>query len=195
MLGIHVAGLGLQHEADVLGRFVADVGQHRQLLLFEQRRDLLDQPPFLHLIGDFGDDDAPGAVAQRLLRPARAQRGSRRGRSRRRAQMACAGSTSTPPVGKSGPGTCASSSSTSRLGSSIRCMAARRTTRRRCAAGSRSPCRPRCPTRRWPAGSGKRAGRTTGSLVLAVIGGAEIDRVLVDAVQQRLGHLGQPASV
>ena len=42
--GIDVAGLRLEDEADILGRLVADVGEQRQLLLFEQGRDLLDQP-------------------------------------------------------------------------------------------------------------------------------------------------------
>ena len=40
---------------------------------------------------------------------------------------------------------------------------------------------------------GKRGGQHHRLFLLAVIGGAEIDRVLVDAVQQRLRGLGQAA--
>ena len=40
---------------------------------------------------------------------------------------------------------------------------------------------------------GNAAGSTTGSCVLAVIGGAEIDRIFVQPVQQRLARLGHAA--
>ena len=39
---------------------------------------------------------------------------------------------------------------------------------------------------------GKAPGSTTGSSLAAVIGRAEIDRVLVDAVEEEARHLGQP---
>ena len=67
-----VRALRLDHEADVLGQFVADVGDQRQLLLVEQLGDLLDQPRLLHLPRDLGDDDQIGAAAGLLLVPARA---------------------------------------------------------------------------------------------------------------------------
>jgi len=38
-------------------------GSKRQLFLFEQRGDLLDQPALLHLVRDLGDDDLEQAVA------------------------------------------------------------------------------------------------------------------------------------
>ena len=56
-LGVDRAGARLDHDADVLGRFVAHVGQQRQLLLVEQLGELLDQPALLHQPGNFGDDD------------------------------------------------------------------------------------------------------------------------------------------
>ena len=64
------AALRLDDDADVLGQLVADVGDQRQLLGLHQLGDLLDQPRLLHLVGDFGDDDRPGAAPLVLLRPA-----------------------------------------------------------------------------------------------------------------------------
>jgi len=43
--GIDIAGLGLEDEAHLLGRFVADIGEQRQLLFFEQCRDLCKPTP------------------------------------------------------------------------------------------------------------------------------------------------------
>ena len=64
------AALGLQHHADILGGFIAHIGQQRQLLGGEQLGDLLDQPALLHEIGNLGDDDLPGAPRQLFLSPA-----------------------------------------------------------------------------------------------------------------------------
>ena len=66
------AALGRQHDADVLGAFVVDVVQQRQLLLLQQFGDALDQLGLLHLIGNFGDDDLIGAARAFFLFPARA---------------------------------------------------------------------------------------------------------------------------
>ena len=66
------ARLRLDHEADVLGQLVADVGDQRQLALVEQLGELLDQPPLLHQPRDFGDHDQVGAAAGVFLVPARA---------------------------------------------------------------------------------------------------------------------------
>ena len=49
----------LEHDAHVLGGFVAHVGEERQLPLLQQLGDLLDQPRLRHAVGDLGDDDAP----------------------------------------------------------------------------------------------------------------------------------------
>src|SRR3546814_8138528 len=63
----------LQHDADRLVRFVADVGEDRQFLLGDQRRDLLDQLALLHLERDFGDDGRPGAAPLILGLPFRSE--------------------------------------------------------------------------------------------------------------------------
>ena len=68
--GLDGAGLGFEYEADGLGALVADIAEEGQLLQFEQLGDLFDQPRFLHLIGDFGDDDLPHAELAALNFPA-----------------------------------------------------------------------------------------------------------------------------
>ena len=72
-LGRHVAGLRLEHDAHVVGRFVAHVLEDRQLLGVDELGDALDQLALLHLVGDLGDDDAVLAARQLLDLPARAQ--------------------------------------------------------------------------------------------------------------------------
>ena len=153
IVGIDIAGLRLEDEADILGRFVADIGEQRQLLLFEQRRDLLDQPAFLHLIRHLGDDDLVEAVAQRLRRPARPQaEAAAAGRiglanAVRRLDQDAAGR-------EIGAGHMRDEL-VDRAGRAARSdAAARRRARRHCAAGCWSPCRRRCRRRRWRAGSG-----------------------------------------
>ena len=70
--GVDVARAGLQHDADVLGEFVAHVGKQRQLALVDQFRELFDQPRFLHAIGNFRHHGVPEAARALLLGPARA---------------------------------------------------------------------------------------------------------------------------
>ena len=53
-----------------------------------------------------------------------------------------------------------------------------------CAAGCWSPCRPRCPSEPLISRFGICAGRTVGSLLLAVVVGDEVDGLLVDVGQQ-----------
>ncbi len=72
-IGIDIARLGLEDETDRFSRFLAHIGQQRQLLLFQQLGDTLDQPGFRHHIRDLGDDDLIGAERQRLFHPACAQ--------------------------------------------------------------------------------------------------------------------------
>ena len=62
--------LRLEHDTDVLRRFIPEVGEQRQLLRRNKLGDPLDQPALLDLIGNFGDDDLPGAAAEILLAPA-----------------------------------------------------------------------------------------------------------------------------
>ena len=71
-LGIDRARARLEHDADVLGRFIAHVGDERQLLLVDQLGDALDQPALLHHPGNLGDHDEICAAAGFLLVPARA---------------------------------------------------------------------------------------------------------------------------
>ena len=67
------AGARFDDDANLRVGFVAHIGQDRQLLVVDQRRDLLDQLRLLHLIRNFGDDRDPGAAAMILLVPARAR--------------------------------------------------------------------------------------------------------------------------
>ena len=62
-LGFDRAGSGFQHDADVFGGFVADICQKRHLFQVHKLCQLFDQPRFLHLIGNFGDDDLPHPTA------------------------------------------------------------------------------------------------------------------------------------
>jgi hypothetical protein len=71
--GIDAARARLEHDADVLGALVAHVGEDRDLLGVDDLGDALDQPALLDLVGDLGDHDLPGAAAEILDRPARAQ--------------------------------------------------------------------------------------------------------------------------
>ena len=117
----------------------------------------------LHLIGDFGDDDLPGAVLALLDRPsgahAEAAAAGLVGRQDRRRvlhQHAAGREIRARHV--------AQQIGRRRLRDGGSGGSRRRRPRRRCAAGWRSPCRPRCRPRRWRAGSGNAPGSTTGSL-------------------------------
>ncbi|OIQ68503.1 hypothetical protein GALL_499030 [mine drainage metagenome] len=59
----------LDDEADVFGGFVPDIADQRQLLLVEQFGDLFHQTRFLHQPGDLGDDHDPGAARAFFLFP------------------------------------------------------------------------------------------------------------------------------
>ncbi len=61
--GIDGAAARLDHDPDRLVRFVAHVGEDRQLLVGDQAGDLLDQLALGHLIGDFGDHRGPACPA------------------------------------------------------------------------------------------------------------------------------------
>src|SRR3546814_1507055 len=60
-----IAALGHQHDAQILGALVAHILQDRQLLVGDQLRDRLDQLALGDPIGNFADDELPGAA--RLL--------------------------------------------------------------------------------------------------------------------------------
>ena len=59
--GLDGARPGLQHQPNVLGRLVVDVGQQGRLLGLDQAGELFDEVGLLHLVGDLGDDNAPGS--------------------------------------------------------------------------------------------------------------------------------------
>ena len=66
---VDVLALGHDDDADVLGGFVADVVDERQLAVGDQLGDLLDQLGLLHLIGNLGDDHLPGTALKVLALP------------------------------------------------------------------------------------------------------------------------------
>ncbi len=67
------AVLGLKDQTYVFSRFIANIAQQRGLLVLYQVRQAFDQAAFLDLVGDFGDDDAPGSTAQVFGLPSCAQ--------------------------------------------------------------------------------------------------------------------------
>ncbi len=71
-LGIDGAGARLDDDANVFGGLVAEVLDQRQLLVVEQLRQPLDQPRLLNQPRNLGDDDLIGAAAGLFLGPARA---------------------------------------------------------------------------------------------------------------------------
>ena len=57
------AALRHQHKPDILGRLIAHVFEQWQLAGKQKLGDLFDQPGFLHLERNFGDDDLVAATA------------------------------------------------------------------------------------------------------------------------------------
>ena len=70
VVGLDGAGLGLDDQADVLRRLVADVAEQGGLLQLDQGGERLHQAGLGDLVGHLGDDDAVGALARILLVPA-----------------------------------------------------------------------------------------------------------------------------
>ena len=68
--GFDIPRLGLQHQPDVLGALIQDVTQQGRLARLDEVSQLLDQVGLLHLIGNLGDDNAPEAAPQVLALPA-----------------------------------------------------------------------------------------------------------------------------
>ena len=71
-LGLDRARAGFEHDAHLGRALVAHIGEDRQLLGGDDLGEFLDQPRLRDLIGDLGDDDLPGAAAEILDLPARA---------------------------------------------------------------------------------------------------------------------------
>ena len=185
---IDVAALGLEHETDVVGRFVAHVGEQRQLALQEKLGDALDEPRLLHLIGNLADDDLIDPALELLGMPARAQakaaapaRVSRNDALARLDEHAARGQVRARDE--------AHERVDARLGMVDQveegiCELAhvvRRDARRHADGNALGAVRKQV----------REIGRQYDRLLaLSVIGRAEIDRVLVDAVEQELGHGG-----
>ena len=70
--GIDAARARLDHQPHILGRFIAHVGDQRQLLLVDQLGEFLDQARLLHQPGNLRDDDHVSAAAGVFGLPARA---------------------------------------------------------------------------------------------------------------------------
>ena len=71
--GLDVAALGLNHDADVGGGLVADVGAQVQLLRGDQLASLFQQSALGDLVGDLGHGDLPGAGLELFDFPSGAQ--------------------------------------------------------------------------------------------------------------------------
>ncbi len=69
--GLDRAAPRFEHDAHVLGRFVAHVGEQRKLALVKEIGDLLDQSRLLHSVRNLADHRDPAAAPGILLRPAR----------------------------------------------------------------------------------------------------------------------------
>ena len=187
---LETPALRLKDDAQVLGRLVADIGEERQLLGLQHIGHPLDQPGFLHLIGNFGNDDLPGPAFFLLDRPASAHPES----------AAPGGIGLANAVGRLdedaagweiGPSDITHQS----IHRSVRMLdqMQRRigkfgdiVRRDRCRHADRDTLRAICQ-QVWDAG--RKQARLLG---LAVIGRAEIDRILVDAIEQELRDLGHP---
>ena len=186
---IDAARARLQHHPHVLGRFVAHVGQQRQFLLLEKFGELLDEPRLGDSIGDLGDHDGPGAAPEIFLGPARPHpEGAAPGpvglgdRVRAVDQDAAGGEVGALHEGEElGRGRVAVSDQVERRVAQLRRVVRR--DRGRHADGDALGA----------IGEQVREGRRQddGLLLLAVIGGPEIDGVLVDPVEEQAGDFRQ----
>ncbi len=190
-LGLDGAGAGLEHQADILGRLVADIAQQGRLLGFDQAGELLDQIGLLHLIGDLGDHDPPQPAAGVLPGPARAQPhaaaagliGLQHGRARL---------DDDPAGGKVGTLDMLHQLGGRRLGAIQDHQAGvdqlggvvRRDGGRHAHGDARGAIGQQI---------GKAGRQHHRLMLLAIVGRAKIDRVLVDPVQQQLSGLGEAA--
>ena len=189
-LGIDRARARLDHEPDVLGRFIARIGDERQLLLVDELRELLDQPALLHQPGNLGDDDEVGAAAGVFLVPARPHP----------ERAATAGIGFGDRFGRIDDHAAGREIGTRHVFQERAAAGVRRVdeVERRVAelGGVVRRDRGRHPDRDALRAVGEKIGeraRQHHRLVLrAVVGRPEIDRILVDAVEQEVRDLGQP---
>ena len=187
---VHRTAPGFEHDPHLFRRLVANVRQHGRFPRLDERRDLLDQPRLLHLIGDLGHDDPVLAAALVFGFPSRPQPEAAAARGVGLDDVP-GRLDENPAGGKIRAGHEFDQLLDARPGildemqQGIAQLAdvVRRNARRH-ADGD-------------PAGAvgqqvGKRRRQHHRLALLAVVGIPEIDRVLVDPVEQRFRHRGQP---
>ena len=67
--GVDRAVFGFKNNTDVMGRFIADIAEHRQFFIHQQLGDFLNQFGFDDLIGNFGYDNLILSVSEVFLLP------------------------------------------------------------------------------------------------------------------------------
>ena len=190
-LGLDVAAFGLKHEAHVLGGLVTHIAQQRRLLGLDESRQLLDQIGLLDLIRDLGDHDLVGPAAGVLPRPAgpRSHPAASRliGLHKRGVRL-----DDHPTGGKVRP-----LHMDHQVGDRSLWIVEQKQTGVDQFGGIVRRDGGRHPHGDAARAVGQKIGKAGGQdhrlLVFAVIGRAKVDGVLVDAVQQKLGGLGQAA--
>ena len=190
-LRVHGTALRLEHDADIGGRFVAHVGEKRQLARVQQLRHLLDHPRLLHLMGNLRDHDLIESARPRLDRPAGAQPEAA-APGPVRLDNGVAGLDEDAAGGKVGPRHQVDELVDGRLFRKLEQVEQRvaqlaRVVRRD--AGRHPDRDPRGAVGEQVGEAGRQDHRFP---VLAVIGLAEVDGVLVDPVEQRPGDHRQP---
>ena len=190
VFGRHVAALGFQHQPQIFGRFVVDISQHGQFFGIHELRHFLHQPRLGHLIGNLADDDAELALGELLHLPcgAQAEPAAARGVS---LEDTVAGLHNLAAGGKIGPRHqphqfrrrgLGKLDEVQQRGADFSHVVGRD-------AGGHAHGNARRAV-------GEKVGKTGGQhhrlLLLAVIGVAEIHRVLIEPVQQQGRHPGQP---
>ena len=189
--GIDGAILGRQDDADIFGAFVMDIIEQRQLFQLQQFSDALDQLGLLHLVGNFGDDDLIDAAGAFFLFPSRAQ-----------AKTAAAGLVGFGNAGlvfhhdaaggEIGPAHMLEQGAVLDIGifdqrdqrAAEFAQIVGRDGRRHANGDTGGTIGEQI----WKSG-----GKNDGFFFLTVIGGAEIHRVFVQAIEQRLRHFGEAA--
>ncbi len=185
------AALRHQHDADVLGGFVAHILERGELLLLDELRNAFDELGLLHLIGNLVDDDLIGAARAFFALPACAH-----------AEAAAPGS-----IGLlDGGGIIDDDAAGREVGTldeledgAVLHLWVLHQRDQRLTELAGIVRRNRCRHADGDAGStvrqqiGKSARKNDRLAVFAVIGGAEIDGVFFDALKKRVGNLGEPA--
>src|SRR5262249_47943151 len=67
--GVRCTRARLDHQPDVACRFIANIGDERQLFLGDELGELFHQPTLLHQPGNLGDDDEVSPATRVFLMP------------------------------------------------------------------------------------------------------------------------------